>query len=69
MCDVLLDVDDFLSYSKRWPMNFMCLKTAENNFHDLDIMAAHLCKHCTFCEKKIGKEIRMRFWNREDKKV
>ena len=50
-------------------MNFMCLKIAENNFHDLDIMGAHRRKHSTFCEKKFGKEIRMRFWNREDTKV
>ena len=40
-------------------MNFIRLKTAENNFHELDIiMGAYPRKLSTCCEKKIGKEIR-----------
>ena len=58
MCDVLLDVGDFFPLLKRWPMKFICLKTAENNFHELDIMGAYPLKHSTCCEKKIYKEIR-----------
>ena len=55
MCDVVLDVGDIFTLLKRWPMNFICLKAAENNFHELDIMGAYLRKHSTWCEKKIGK--------------
>ena len=39
-------------------MNFICLKIAENNFHELDIMGAYSRKQSTCCEKKIGKAIR-----------
>ena len=35
-----MNVGDFFTLLKRWPMNFICLKTAENNFHELDIMGA-----------------------------
>ena len=50
-------------------MHFICLKTAENNFHELDIMGAYPSKLSTCCEKKIGKDIKMMFWSREDTKV
>ena len=56
MCDVFLDVGDFFTLLKRWPMNFICLKTSENNFHELDIMGAYPREHSMCCEKKIGKE-------------
>ena len=69
MCDVLMNVCDFFTLLKRWPMNFICLKTAENNFHELDIMSVYPRKHSTCCEKKFGKQIRKKFWNREDTKV
>ena len=36
-------------------MNFICMKIAENNFHELDIVGAYPHKHSTCCEKKIGK--------------
>ena len=55
MCDVLLDVGDFFTLLKRWPMNSICLKTAENNFHELDIMGAYPRKHSTCCKRKISK--------------
>ena len=37
-------------------MKFICLKTAENNFHELDIMDAYPRKHNTCCEKNRDKE-------------
>ena len=64
MSDVFLEVGNFLTLLKRWPMNFICLKTTENNFHELDIMSAYPCKHSTCCEKNIGKR-----QDREDTKV
>ena len=39
-------------------MNFICLKTVENNFHELDFIGGYPRKHSTCCEKKIGEEIR-----------
>ena len=41
MCDILMNVGDFFTLLKRWPMNFIFLKTAENNFYELDIMDAY----------------------------
>ena len=31
-------------------MNFICLKTAENNFHELEIMGAYPRKHMLWKE-------------------
>ena len=56
MCDVLMNMGDFFTLLKRWPMNFICLKTDENNFHELDIMVAYPRKHSTCCEKKRDKD-------------
>ena len=55
MCDVLLDVGDFFTLLKRWPMNFIRLKTAENNFHEFDIMGACLRKHRHVVKRKLVK--------------
>ena len=52
MCDVLMNMGDFFTLLKRWPMNFIFLKTAENNFHELDIKGAYPRKHSMCCEKK-----------------
>ena len=54
MCDVVLDVGDFFTFLKRWPMNFICLKNAENNFHELDIMGAIPRKDRTCCDRAWG---------------
>ena len=46
----------FFTLLKRWPMNFICLKTAENNFQELYIMGAYPRNHSTCCEKKRDKD-------------
>ena len=57
MCDVLMNVGDFFfTLLKRWPMNFKCVKPAENNFHELDNIDAYPRKHSTCCEKKRDKD-------------
>ena len=47
-----------LPYLNAGRIDSICLKTAENNFHEPDITGAYPLKHSTCCEKKIGKEIR-----------
>ena len=56
MCDILMNVGNFFTLLKRWPMNFIFLKTTENSFYELDIMDAYPRKHSMFCEKKRDKD-------------